>query len=170
MKIDFYNWMVSQKGLKETVARTNVARISRINKVYNIAYEYIKDGCSYLLTLFSYSKQDEKNGLFPAHDIDIVGNYYTGTQSLKYALKLYIEYMNDDTYFNSMLGSKTSSSIPNDDEIFDISDEDFDELIRELGKMERECAEDEEVQAALIENLYSVYCTFNNLSSDHLHR
>ena len=134
---DFYNWMIKQKNLKESVAKTNVARISRISETYNIIYEYFRDGCEYVLSLFSYSKQDERDGLLPAHDIVIVGNYYTGTQSLKYALKLFIEYMNDDAYFDAMLGGKGSAATC-ENEVFNISYEDFQELIDELGKLERE--------------------------------
>jgi hypothetical protein len=148
MKYDFFNWMVSRKGLKEAVANTNVARILRINKVYDLIYEYARDGCDYILSLFSYSKQDEKDGLLPAHDIVIVGNYYTGTQSLKYALKLYVEYMGDDAYFASILGYSAGTAIPTEDKIFDISDEACDELVRELGQMEMECAEDHESNEA----------------------
>ena len=137
MKKDFYNWMVDCKGLRETVARTNVARIFRISEMHDVIYEYFRDGCEYLLSLFSYSKQDEKNGITPAHDIVIVGNYYTGTQSLKYALKLFVEYMNDDAYFDIMLGGKSGASI-GVNEVFDISDEDLYELMGELGKLEQE--------------------------------
>ena len=138
MKQDFYNWMLTRKGLKESVATTNIARIHRISEAYDLIFEYLRDECEYILSLLSYSKQNERDGLLPAHDIVIVGNYYTGTQSLKYALKLFVEYMNDDAYFDAMLGGKTNMASDSENEMFNISDEDFQELLGELGKMERE--------------------------------
>lgn len=98
----FFHWMVNQKGLKENVAKTNVARIKRIDTVYDLLNAYINDECDYILSLFDYSKSDSEQGLPPSHDIVINGNYYTGTQSLEYALKLYIEYKNDDDYFENI--------------------------------------------------------------------
>jgi hypothetical protein len=138
MKHDFYNWLITQKGLKETVAKTNTARIKRINEVYNVFFEYFRDNCEYLLSLFEYSKQDEREGGLPLHDIAIVGNYYTGTQSLKYALKLYVEYMNDDAYFDMILSGKSSEMLAENDDLFNVTDDEWQELVKALGKMERE--------------------------------
>lgn len=95
-----YDWMINKKGLKESVAKTNRARIKRIDTIYNLSEAYTNDGCAYVLSLFEYSTTDAKNGLLPEHDITIEGNYYTGTQSLKYALTLYIEAMTDKDYFS----------------------------------------------------------------------
>ena len=147
MKQDFYNWLVMQKGLKENVAKTNVSRLQRINELYNVFNEYFRDNCEYLLSLFEYSKQDERDGALPSHDIVIVGNYYTGTQSLKYALKLYIEYMNDDEYLDAILSGK-SNGVSNDD-MFNITDDEWKELVAALGEMEREEKEVQEKQEDL---------------------
>ena len=136
MKQDFYNWLVTKKGLKENVAKTNVSRLQRINELYNVFNEYFRDNCEYLLSLFEYSKQDERDGALPSHDIFIVGNYYTGTQSLKYALKLYIEYMNDDEYLDIILNGKSNGV--SEDEMFNITDDEWKELVAALGEMERE--------------------------------
>lgn len=115
---EFYNWLVSQRGLRDSAARVNVARIVRINNVYDVEAEYKTDGCTYLLQLFDYSTSDADAGLLPDHDIIIVGNYYTGTQSLKYALKRYIEFLD---YI--ILGVKLSPW-GTDEEIIDIDDSD----------------------------------------------
>ena len=122
-----YDWMTKKKGLKESVAKTNWGRIKRINEIYNLFDAYIDDGCAYVLSLFEYTTADAKNGLLPEHDIIIVGNYYTGTQSLKYALKLYIEAMEDDDYFDVWIKSATSPDTNKG--VKDASDDEFDELL-----------------------------------------
>ena len=124
-----YDWMTKKKGLKETVAKANLSRIKRIDEVYNLFKEYLNDYCEYLLSLFEYSTSDERNGLVPAHDIVIDGNYYTGTQSLKYALKLYIEAEDDDDFFEEWIKEGAKSE---DD---GISYDEFNELFTSLREM-----------------------------------
>ena len=128
-----YDWMVNKKGLKESVAKTNRGRIKRIDEVYNLFYAYMNDGCAYVLSLFEYSKNDEKNGLLPEHDIIIDGNYYTGTQSLKYALNLYIEAMEDDDYFDAWMKSATLAEQSDGNQ--DVSADDFNKLISSFRNM-----------------------------------
>jgi hypothetical protein len=105
----FYDWMIHKKGLGEETAKTNLARIKRINTVYDLFYEYLKDECAYVLSLFEYSSEDMELGLEPEHDVVINGNYYTGTQSLKYALKLYIEAQQDDNYFDGWIKASANA-------------------------------------------------------------
>lgn len=144
----FYDWMMNNKGLKESVTKTNLARINRINTVYDLFDAYLEDGCAYVLSLFEYSKNDEKKGLLPEHDVAIVGNYYTGTQSLKYALKLYIESMEDDKYFEKWLkaelGKETSYDYP------DVLNDAFEEILdsaRNLGPIN-----DEQIRKMLMDS------------------
>ena len=127
-----YDWITKKKGLKPSVAKTNIGRLKRINEVYDLFDAYLIDGCAYVLSLFEYSKADEKNGFLPEHDIIIVGDYYTGTQSLKYALKLYIEAMGDYDFFDAWMKAAASADIDG------VSDDEFDELLsalREMGKI-----------------------------------
>lgn len=134
LKKDFYDWLVNKKGLKDTVAKVNVARIVRINNVYDIEKAYTTDKCAYLLLLFDYSKTNADDGLLPDHDIIIVGNYYTGTQSLKYALKHYVEFLNATTDYPCM--TVEESLYEDDEELYDVADEEFEELLgyfREMG-------------------------------------
>ena len=128
-----YDWMTKKKGLKESVAKANRGRMKRINEVYNLFDAYMDDGCAYIISLFEYTTTDAKNGLLPEHDIIIVGNYYTGTQSLKYALKLYIEAMEDDEYFDAWM--KATTSVCPIDGTKDVSDDEFDELCATFRNM-----------------------------------
>lgn len=123
----FYNWMITKHGLQKSVANTNLARARRIDEVYNLFDAYLDDNCSYILSLFEYSAHDAEKGLFPEHDIVINGNYYTGTQSLKYALNLYIKALEDADYFSIWINdaSKTNSST--------ITDDDFNTLLNTIN-------------------------------------
>lgn len=139
LKDEFRNWLVNQYGLKPQAADVNVARMVRINNVYDVAAAYAADGCVYLLQLFTYTTEDSCKGLQPDHDVVIVGNYYTGTQSLKYALRRYIEFLNQHT---SLHGS--AASVSEDERFDDVSDEEFMELLeflRNMGPLEKSARE-----------------------------
>lgn len=138
----FYDWMINKKGLSESVAKTNLARIKRITYVYDLSYEYINDGCAHVLSLFEYSAEDAELGLEPEHNIVIKGDYYTGTQSLKYALKLYIAAQEDDDYFDAWIKANADAD---ETEAFDetlksyremgpITDADVRVMLQELKK------------------------------------
>ena len=45
-----------------------------------------------LLTKLTYSKADQKRGFSAEHSIPINGNIYTGTATLKQAVRLYFEF------------------------------------------------------------------------------
>lgn len=92
----FQEWLVNDKSLKENTAASINSRINRIKEEYNIEYEYIKDGCAELLSDFTYTAEDARNGCVPNVRINISGSYLKGLRSLKRALVLYVEYL--DTY------------------------------------------------------------------------
>ena len=92
----FQEWLVNNKKLKENTAGSINSRINRIKEEYTIEYEYIKDGCAELLSDFTYTTEDAKNGIIPNVRINISGSYLKGLRSLKRALILYVEYL--DTY------------------------------------------------------------------------
>lgn len=134
LKNEFYGWLVNKYGLQPQAAETNVARMVRINNVYDVSAAYAEDGCVYLLQLFTYTTEDARKGLQPDHDVVIVGNYYTGTQSLKYALRRYVEFLNEWTPLNC-----SAAAVLEEEEeaegFGDVSDEEFMELLESLHNM-----------------------------------
>ena len=92
----FQEWLVNNKKLKENTAVSINSRINRMKEEYTIEYEYMKDGCAELLSDFTYTAEDAKNGIIPNVRINISGSYLKGLRSLKRALILYVEYL--DTY------------------------------------------------------------------------
>lgn len=92
----FYDWMLSKRKLNAAVAKTNLARALRVDALYDLTAAYVDDGGAYVRSLFDYPKRSVAEGLVPAHDIEIAGDYYTGTQSLRYAINLYFRFLDDE--------------------------------------------------------------------------
>lgn len=131
----FSDWLINKKGYSKNTAGSILSRVKRIDAVYDLFDECAKDGYAYLLSVLEYSSQDARNGFLPDHDIPIVGNYYSGTKSLKSALKVYIEFLDDDTHFGQWIKSNSGE------------DTAFDEVLnshREMGPIN-----DLDVQAML---------------------
>lgn len=89
---EFFDWLV-KSGQQEKSAKSAVSRIKRIEGVYPDLDSRIKDNSiELLLNVFTYTKKDEAKKRVPLHKIDIDGDQYTGTQSLRNALAQYIEF------------------------------------------------------------------------------
>lgn len=89
---EFLNWLV-KSGFKDNTARSVVSRVRRIEDVYPELDSRFEDGTiELLLNVFTYTKSDEAKKRAPLHKIEIDGNHYTGTQSLRNALTQYIEF------------------------------------------------------------------------------
>ena len=92
----YKEWLL-QKYNQNTV-NSNISRINRISRFYNILNEYSNDECASLFQSLTYTKLDEKKGEEPLTDIVIDGDYYIGIQSLKQALKLFVTYLKSINY------------------------------------------------------------------------
>jgi len=89
----FYNWLKSFKKLDSTTSNTRSSNCLRIEKFYgNLDEQFTADRCVSLIEQLTYTTADKKLGNKPKHNIPINGDIYTGTQTLKAALKLYIEF------------------------------------------------------------------------------
>ena len=135
----FSDWLATQKHLSKNVVSSTLSRVRRIDEVYNLLYEYAKDDCEYLVSLFEYSRQDARNGLLPDHDIQLKGDYYTGTMSLKSALKLFIEFQEDDAFIAQCINTKPdedaafSEILKSFREMGPITDSDVRKMLAELS-------------------------------------
>ncbi|MBE6692999.1 MAG: hypothetical protein E7586_06765 [Ruminococcaceae bacterium] len=94
---NFKDWLIANKKLSKGAISATCARVNRILEKYDVENEYIKDKCAELLEDFTYTTQDAKNGLLPNVTIIIAGSYVKGLASLRNALKIYIEYL-DQTF------------------------------------------------------------------------
>lgn len=89
MKVkEFKNYLKDINLLKKETIASRVSNLNRIEKVYgDLDEHYKKDAFNYLMQEFTLEKGDEK-----IHQIDIKGNPYTGTATLKSALGLYLDF------------------------------------------------------------------------------
>lgn len=88
----FLNWLI-ENGKKENSARSTVSRIKRIEEVYpDLDSRYEDDSLETLLSVLTYTKKDEAKNREPLHKIQIDGDFYTGTCSLRQALSLYLAF------------------------------------------------------------------------------
>lgn len=89
---EFLDWLI-KSGQQENSARSVLSRVKRVEEVYPDLDSRIEDNSiEALLNVFIYTKKDEAKMRIPLHKIEIEGNPYTGTQSLRTALAQYIEF------------------------------------------------------------------------------
>lgn len=93
IKDKFFKWL-TDKGQQDESAQSVISRVKRIEAVYPDLSSRIEDKTiDNLLSVFTYTKADEAKNREPLHKIEINGNPYNGTQSLRNALIQYIEFM-----------------------------------------------------------------------------
>lgn len=93
---EFFNWLV-KAGVQDNSARSIVSRVRRIEEAYpDLDSRFEDNSIETLLNIFVYTKNDEAKKREPLHKIEIDGNRYTGTQSLRNALVQYIEFRGNE--------------------------------------------------------------------------
>ncbi len=92
---EFANWLRQEKHMAEDAIRSRVGNCNRVDQIYDLDKQYSVDGCEGLLIVLSYSKKAEKIGAPSLHKIEIKGNLYDGSATLKAAVKLYAEFMHE---------------------------------------------------------------------------
>lgn len=105
----FFKWLID-KGQRTNSAQSIISRVKRIETVYPDLCSRIEDeSIVNLLNVFTYTKADEAKGRNPLHKIEIEGNLYTGTQSLRTALIQYIEFMQSETKAEEMSNNSNNA-------------------------------------------------------------
>ena len=85
---EFLDWLI-ESGQQENSAGSVLSRVKRIGEVYPDLDSRIEDNSiEPLLNVFIYTKKDESKKRIPLHKIEIKGNLYNVTQSLRTALVL----------------------------------------------------------------------------------
>lgn len=93
---EFFKWLID-RGAQENTVQSICSRIKRIEAVYPDLKSRIEDETiGNLLSVFTYTKADEVKNREPLHKIEIDGNQYNGTQSLRNALIQYIEFVQSE--------------------------------------------------------------------------
>lgn len=96
MEFEFSIWLL-QHGFSRKLISDYVSRLKRIERSLSncdIDGEFYKDNCKDLLSIFKNSGKNEKMASRLISDLPI-GKYYISTY--KYAVKKYVDFMNDFT-------------------------------------------------------------------------
>lgn len=89
----FWKWLRDDKGLKETVVSSRVSNCRRVERHKgDLDTHWNRDQLEALRDEFEYSKKDQQDGTPPRHGVPINGDPYTGTATLKQAIRLYSEF------------------------------------------------------------------------------
>lgn len=129
MKIEEFRKWLSSQGFKPNVVNTRVGNcITVCNYEGDLDKLYAKDGCQDLINRLCYSTQDEKNNAPVRHKIPINGNQRTGSATLKQAVKLYIQFLNNETLSVKTTQQKNSHKsdwpvweLPTDEECYQLA-------------------------------------------------
>ncbi len=118
---EFKEWLCKKYVDKKKVISSRLSNICRINEIYDIDTYYAEDRELDLLDLFQYSKDDEKQGLEPKANIQINGSYYKGLSTLRQAINLYFDFLDDTKIITKNLNKTEGGYSP----IFIGNKEDF---------------------------------------------
>jgi predicted restriction endonuclease len=91
MKVEeFKNWLIFQKKYDKRTVGSRMSGCKRLERHHiDLEAEFYKDKGKNLLSILTYSKKEEDNNINPKHTIQINGDVYEGTATLKRAAKLY---------------------------------------------------------------------------------
>lgn len=104
----FENWLQTSKGLSKETAETRLSNCRRLDEVYDLDKQYALNQCSGLIRSFSYTKRAAALSVPVLHKVQIDGNLYNGTATLRSATRLYVEFMNA-LQCNSKNGQKSKN-------------------------------------------------------------
>lgn len=94
---DFMGWMEAD-GLDKTTARSRLANCRAIEKYQhvNLDEKYDLDRCEHLITLFTYTTDDERTGKEPRHQVPIKGNVRNGSATYKATIRMYVKFRDSE--------------------------------------------------------------------------
>lgn len=93
----FKIWLVTVRGLNERTAGSGLSNCKRVEASEgDLDKQWGADGLAALIGRLTYSKEDERSGRRPKHGIEIVGDVYNGTATLKNAVVLYREFRSSE--------------------------------------------------------------------------
>ncbi|GHV10325.1 hypothetical protein FACS1894162_3810 [Bacteroidia bacterium] len=79
-----------------TVVNSRIANCKNVEKYYNdLDTHFEKDRCEKIISELAYSTDDQRENKETKHPIPIDGNKYTGSATLKQAVRRYVEFRDD---------------------------------------------------------------------------
>ena len=91
---EFRVWLCHVKALKESTASSRISNCVNVEKyVGDLDGLFKQDQLYELLGKLSYSKEDQRQNRLAHHAIPIDGDIYTGTATLRSAIRLYKEFL-----------------------------------------------------------------------------
>ena len=95
---DFMEWMEAD-GLNKTTARSRLANCRTIEDYQHVNLDdhYDRDRCKQLITLFTYTADDERARREPCHQVPINGNIRNGSATYKAAINKYVKFRDSKT-------------------------------------------------------------------------
>ena len=99
MKIEEFREWLKNQGYKPNVVNARVGNcITVSNYEGDLDILFAKDECRDLINRLNYSAEDEKNNAPVRHKVHINGNKRKGSATLKQAVKLYVRFLNNETF------------------------------------------------------------------------
>ncbi len=94
----FAEWLRETRSYKKNVIQSRISNCHKVELHYlDLDNHYIKDKGQHLHEILTYSKNDERGNKPTKHGIPIDGNVREGSASLKQAVKLYMEFRQQDS-------------------------------------------------------------------------
>lgn len=104
---EFIDYLTQVRGLKKNTAQTRAGNCATIEEFEgDLDRQFREDGLNSLLERMRYSVDDHRSNRPARHSVPINGNIYTGTATLKRALKLYISFKRGDSTPSGRTGAK----------------------------------------------------------------
>ncbi len=112
MKIEEFREWLKNQGYKPNVVNARVGNcITVSNYEGDLDILFAKDECRDLINRLNYSAEDEKNNVPVRHKVHINGNKRKGSATLKQAVKLYVRFLNNETFSVKTTQQKDSRKI-----------------------------------------------------------
>lgn len=95
---DFMEWMEAD-GLGKNTARSRLTNCWTVEDYQhvNLDDQYDRDRCKQLITLFTYTADDERARREPCHQVPINGNIRNGSAAYKAAINKYVKFRDSET-------------------------------------------------------------------------
>lgn len=94
---EFKSWLEKKYLDSPTTVSNRLSNCKNIEKFYGDLDEvYEKDECNLIINELTYSTEDERENKQQRHLIPINGNIRTGSATLKQAIRLYVEFKEDE--------------------------------------------------------------------------
>ncbi|WP_125869855.1 hypothetical protein [Williamwhitmania taraxaci] len=99
---EFKEWLQIKFPDTKTTVNNRISNCNHVEKYYgDLDTHYTENKCSYIIDELNYSTEDERKNASQRHKVPIDGNIRNGSATLKLAVKLYVEFRENQ---NELLG------------------------------------------------------------------